>query len=101
PINAGAGYPALARVLSQAGLTPADLRTEAMGFPELNAALASKAIDVAIQTEPLVQVAVAQGIATRWLGQDEIYPYQQIAVVGFGALITVDNRPLGRAFVKA
>ena len=101
PINAGAGYPALARVLSRAGLTADDLRTEAMGFPELNAALASKAIDVAIQTEPLVQVAVTQGIATRWLGQDEIYPYQQIAVVGFGPSITVDHPALGRAFVIA
>src|SRR5207253_9271136 len=79
PINAGAGYPALARVLSRAGLTPADLRTEAMGFPELNAALASKAIDVAIQGDHR-QIQHGEGrdhsrgddaswSESRWLGQ--------------------------------
>jgi NitT/TauT family transport system substrate-binding protein len=99
PINAGAGYPALERVLRQAGLTQDDIRMEAMGFPEVNAALAGRAIDFAIQTEPLVQAAVDQGLAVRWIGQDEIYPSQQIAVIGFGPSITVQNTALGRAFV--
>jgi NitT/TauT family transport system substrate-binding protein len=99
PINAGAGYPALERVLRQAGLSQDDIRMEAMGFPEVNAALAGRAIDFAIQTEPLVHAAVEQGLAVRWIGQDEIYPNQQIAVVGFGPSITVQNQALGRAFI--
>jgi NitT/TauT family transport system substrate-binding protein len=101
PVNAGAGYPALDRLLSQAGLTQADLRLEALGFAELNAALAGKSIDVAIQLEPMATAAVEQGIATRWLGLDEIYPNQQVAVIGYGPAVTADNPALGRAFMVA
>jgi NitT/TauT family transport system substrate-binding protein len=91
----------LERILKQAGLTQADLRIEAMGFPELNAALAGQVIDAAIQLEPLVQAAVAQAIAIRWRGLDEIYPYQQIAVLGYGPSLTVDAPGLGNAVMLA
>ncbi|HLH26766.1 MAG TPA: ABC transporter substrate-binding protein [Chloroflexota bacterium] len=102
PINGGAGFPALERVLKQGGLTQDDLQqVEAMNFADLNAALASGALDVAIQLEPLVQAAVAQGIAVRWRGLDEIYPNQQIGVIAYGPSITVDNPSLGRAFMVA
>jgi NitT/TauT family transport system substrate-binding protein len=101
PINAGAGFPTLERVLQQAGLTQDDLRIEALNFPDVNAALAAGSLDVGIQIEPLVQAAVDQGIAARWLGLDEVRPAQQIAVIGYGPSITVDNPALGRAFVLA
>ena len=60
-----------------------------------------ESLDVGIQIEPLVQAAVDQGIAARWLGLDEVRPGQQIAVIGYGPSITVDNPALGRAFVLA
>lgn len=101
PINAGAGYPSLERVLRQAGLTQDDLRLEALSFPDVNAALAAGTLDLGIQIEPLVQAAVDQSIAVRWLGLDEIRPDQQIAVVAYGPSITVDNPVLGRAFMVA
>ncbi len=101
PINAGAGYPALARVLQQAGLSEDDLRLEELSFADLNAALAGKAVDVGMQLEPLVTAAVKQDIAVRWKGLDEIIPNQQIAVIGYGPAITIDNPALGRAFMVA
>ena len=81
PINASAGYPTLTKLLTAAGLSQEDLRIEALNFPEANAALAGKSLDIAIQIEPLVQAAVDQGIAVRWLGLDQVRPNQQIAVV--------------------
>jgi NitT/TauT family transport system substrate-binding protein len=101
PINAGAGYPPLERVLREGGLTQDDLRIEALSFADLNSALAGKALDVAIQLEPLVQAAVAQGIAVRWRGLDEVMPYQQIAAINYGPSIIRDNPALGRAFMVA
>ncbi len=101
PINASAGYPALDAVLREGGLTQDDLRIEMMSFPDLNAALARGAIDVAISIEPLVTAAVDQGIAVRWRGLDEVRPGQQIGVVGYGPSITVDRPDLGRAFMVA
>jgi NitT/TauT family transport system substrate-binding protein len=101
PINASAGYPALDEVLRRGGLTQDDIRIEAMGFPDVNAALGGRSIDFGIQIEPLVQAAVDRGLAVRWLGLDEVRPNQQIAVVGYGPSITVDNQALGHAFMVA
>jgi NitT/TauT family transport system substrate-binding protein len=101
PINASAGYPTLTKLLKEAGLSQDDLRIEALNFPDANAALAGKSLDVVIQIEPLVQAAVDQGTAVRWLGLDQVRPNQQIAVVGYGPSITVDNPALGRAFMLA
>jgi NitT/TauT family transport system substrate-binding protein len=85
----------------EGGLTQDDVKLEALSFADLNAALAGGALAVAIQLEPLAQAAVAQGIAVRWRGLDEIYPNQQVAVVAYGPSITVDNPALGRAFMMA
>ena len=101
PINASAGYPTFTKLLKEAGLSQDDMRIEALNFPEANAALAAKSLDVVIQIEPLVQAAVDQGYAVRWLGLDQIRPNQQIAVIGYGPSITVDNPALGRAFMLA
>src|SRR5207302_814453 len=73
-----------------------DLRIEALSFADLNSALAGRALDVAIQLEPLVQ-----GIAVRWRGLDEVMPYQQIAAINYGPSIIRDNPALGRAFMVA
>ncbi len=101
PINAGASFPPLQRVLASAGLTESDLRLEAISFPEINAALAGGSVDAAFQLEPLVTAAVEQGIATRWLGVDEVYPYQQVAVLGYGPSIGQDQPALGHAIMRA
>jgi NitT/TauT family transport system substrate-binding protein len=101
PINASAAYPPLDRILRDGGLTQDDLRLEALSFADLNGALAGRALDAAIQLEPLVQAAVVQGIAVRWRGLDEVMPYQQISAINYGPSIIRDNPTLGHAFMLA
>jgi NitT/TauT family transport system substrate-binding protein len=100
PVNGNAAAPALDRLLKQAGLTEADLsEVKALPFPDMNAALAGGAVDMVMQIEPLVHAALTQGVAVRWKGLDEIYPGQQIAVIGYGPLITRRDPDLGRRFL--
>ncbi len=73
--------PQIERVLERGGLTRDDIETAYMGFPETNVALANGAIDLTWQTEPLQTLAIERGIATRFAGADEIYPYHQLAAL--------------------
>lgn len=100
PVDGNAAAPVLARLLQHTGLTVGDLKeVKGLSFPDMNAALGGQAIDVAFQVEPLVRAAVAQGLAVRWKGYEDIYPGQQSAVVGFGPLITTRDPDLGRRFM--
>jgi NitT/TauT family transport system substrate-binding protein len=69
------------RVFQRGGITRDDIEFTLMPFPDVNAALANKAVDVGWQLEPLMTLASERGIATRWIGGDEIYPNQQIAAL--------------------
>jgi NitT/TauT family transport system substrate-binding protein len=69
------------RVFQRGGITRDDVEFSMMPFPDVNAALANKAVEVGWQLEPLITLAAARGIATRWIGGDEIYPNQQIATL--------------------
>src|SRR2546423_798427 len=71
----------LEKGLQSAGLKLSDVNIITMGWPQINAALASKAVDVSFQIEPLVTVAVREGIAVRWKGLDDITPYRQNSFV--------------------
>ncbi len=73
----------LLKVLRLGGLRPEDVRIVTMPFPQMNAALASGAIDACFQLEPLVTEAVTRGLAVRWRGHDEITPYRQNGFVVF------------------
>jgi len=52
--------------LKQGGLTIKDVELVVMGYPDMLAAFANKAIDVSIQNEPLIATAVQQGVAVKW-----------------------------------
>jgi len=52
-----------------------------MSFPDMNAALANRGLDVTWQVEPLATLAEDLGIARRLFGGDEIYPNQQLATL--------------------
>ena len=90
----------LEKGLSGAGLKLSDVNIVTMGWPQINAALASKAIDVSFQIEPLVTVAVREGIAVRWKGLDEITPYRQNSFVVASERFMA-NRELARAWMTA
>jgi NitT/TauT family transport system substrate-binding protein len=67
----------LQKGLKTAGLDLKDVTIVTMGWPQVNAAFAGKALDVGFQIEPLVTVAVNQNLAVRWKGLDEITPNRQ------------------------
>ena len=73
----------LLKVLKMGGLTLDDIKLVTMPFPQMNVALASRAIDACFQLEPLVTDAVTKNIAVRWRGHDEVTPNRQNGFVVF------------------
>lgn len=67
----------LLRTLRSAGLGPSDVNLVVMPFGQINAAFAGRTIEVGYQVEPLVAAAVAQNLAVRWRGLDEMQPNYQ------------------------
>jgi NitT/TauT family transport system substrate-binding protein len=67
------------------GLSLDDVQVEQVAFPEMIAAMGSKAIDGAMMIEPLVALAVSNGVAVRFRGVDVMYPDYQTAGVLYGA----------------
>jgi NitT/TauT family transport system substrate-binding protein len=65
------------KALEKGGLSRADVNLVNMPFPQMNAAFATRAIDAALQIEPLVSDAVVKNLAVRWKGVDEITPNRQ------------------------
>ena len=60
--------------LELGGLTLNDVEIVEIGFPDMMAALANKAIDAAVLIEPFVALAVERKLATRWKGVEDYYP---------------------------
>jgi NitT/TauT family transport system substrate-binding protein len=71
-----------------------------MGWPQINTALANKSLDAGFQLEPLVTVAVAQDLAVRFRGLDEITPNRQNSFL-VGSEQFVAKRDLARAWMVA
>jgi ABC-type nitrate/sulfonate/bicarbonate transport system substrate-binding protein len=69
------------RLFARGGFTRDDVEFQLMPFPDVNAALANRAVEVGWQLEPLITLAVDRGIATEFVTGDEIYPNQQIAAI--------------------
>jgi len=73
--------PVIQHLLDPAGLSREDVEIVFMSFPDMNAALANNAVELAIQIEPLATLAIERGIASRFATGDETYPNQQIAAL--------------------
>jgi len=90
----------LQKALRTAGLDLNDVTIVTMEWPQINAAFASKSLDIGFQLEPLVTVAVSQQLAVRFRGLDEITPNRQnsflVASERFAA-----KRDLARAWMVA
>jgi NitT/TauT family transport system substrate-binding protein len=90
----------LLKALRQAGLTINDIKLVVMPFPQINAALAGKTIDAGWQLEPLVAAAVAQNIAVRFKGLDEITPHRQNGIFVYSEKFAA-NQEAARAWMVA
>jgi NitT/TauT family transport system substrate-binding protein len=88
------------RTLAKAGLTVNDADVQYLGFPDSLAALASKALDGAIEVEPLVTAAVQQNIGVRWKGMDELFGSLQGTVIMLSPNMA-GRREVATRFVQA
>jgi NitT/TauT family transport system substrate-binding protein len=86
--------------LSKGGLTYKDSQNVNMSYPQQVAALASKAIDASITTEPLASQAIDNGVAVR-LSDDTLYPGQQVAVLLYGSDLITKRRNVAERFMIA
>jgi NitT/TauT family transport system substrate-binding protein len=89
------------RALSFGGLTLADIDVVELPFADMNAALASRNLDAAMQIDPLVAAGVARDLIVRWKGSDELYPGHQIALIMFSPRLSGGQADLGRRFLTA
>lgn len=72
---------ALNEALKKGGHRFKDVEILDLGYPQHLVAYTNKAIDASITNEPTVTLAVRAGVAVRIAGNDQVYPYQQTAVV--------------------
>jgi NitT/TauT family transport system substrate-binding protein len=91
----------LNEALKKAGLKYEDVERVFLGFPQHVMALQNKAVDAAMTTEPSATKAVQSGAAVRVMGDDEIYPNHQLAVVLYSGAFIRDNPDAARRFMRA
>jgi NitT/TauT family transport system substrate-binding protein len=89
------------KYLTKAGLSLDDVRFVILSWGDMNVALSNGAIDATIQVEPLVAKAVENNIAVRVMGDDEVYPNQQSAVIMYSPFFIEKQPELAKAFMVA
>jgi len=91
----------LHQALKRAGLKTSDVERVFMGFPQHVAALQNQAVDAALTTEPSATKAVQSGAAVRVMGDDQIYPHHQLAVVLYAGSFVHADPDAARRFMRA
>ena len=91
----------LNEALKKAGLNYHDVERVFLGFPQHVVALQNKAVDASMTTEPSATRAVQSGAAVRVMGDDEIYPNHQLAVVLYSADFIKAKPDVGRKLMRA
>ncbi|MBB3593761.1 NitT/TauT family transport system substrate-binding protein [Rhizobium sp. BK529] len=99
--NGSASTSTMNEALKKAGLKPADVERLYLGFPQHVLALENKAVDAALTTEPSATEAVRRGAAVRFMGDDEIYPNHQLAVVLYSNTFAEQHHDVAEAFMRA
>jgi len=87
--------------LKKAGLKPTDVDRVFMGFSQMVLALQNKAVDAALITEPSATTAEKSGAAVRVMGDDEIYPNHQLAVVIYSGAFIKQKPDAAKRFMRA
>src|SRR4051794_19716045 len=91
----------LNEALRKAGLKYSDVERVFLGFPQHVVALQNKAVDAAMTTEPSATRAIKSGAAVRIMGDDEIYPNHQLAVILYGGQFIKEQPDAARRFMRA
>lgn len=99
--NGSASTSTMNEALKKGGLKPADVERLFLSFPQHVLALENKAVDAALTTEPSASEAVRRGAAVRFMGDDEIYPNHQLAVVLYSNIFAEQHHDAAEAFMRA
>jgi NitT/TauT family transport system substrate-binding protein len=97
----GSATTTLDKLLEMAGLRMADIERVYLGFPQQAIALQNKAVDAALPTEPSASKAVNMGAAVRIIGDDEIHPGHQLAVILYTGHFIETKPEAARKFMRA
>lgn len=99
--NGSASTSTMNELLKKGGLKTGDVERLFLAFPQHVLALENKAVDAALTTEPSATEAVRRGAAVRFIGDDEIYPNHQLAVVLYSGSFAQDHHDAAEAFMRA
>ena len=97
----GSATTTLYKLLELAKLRISDVERVYLGFPQQAVALENKAIDAALPSEPSATIAVGKGAAVKVMGDDEMYPYHQIAVILYGGQFAKSRPAVAQRFMRA
>jgi len=78
-----------------------DIERVYMSFPQQVMALQNKAVDAALPVEPSAYQAEKLGAAVRIMGDDQIYPYHQLATVFYSGQFIESKPEAARKFMRA
>jgi NitT/TauT family transport system substrate-binding protein len=99
--NGSASTSTMNEALKKGGLKPSDVERLYLSFPQHVLALENKAVDASLTTEPSASEAVRRGAAVRFMGDDEIYPNHQLAVVLYSSAFAEQHHDAAEAFMRA
>ena len=91
----------LNEALKKAGLKYSDVERVFLAFPQHVFALQNKAVDAAMTTEPSATRAIESNAAVRIMGDDEIYPNHQLAVVLYAGSFIKEKPEVAHKFMRA
>ena len=97
----GSATAPLDKLFEKAGLSPSDVERVAMDFPQVPIALANKAVDASMLTEPSASAAVRNGSSVKIMGDDVIYPGHQVAVILYGGPFIHNKPKAAQSFMRA
>lgn len=83
----------------RAGVDPASITFVSMGFSNVLAAFANKAVDSGAANEPLATAMARQGGAVTVATIDQVKPCFPAGYLVYGALLTKKNREAGKRFM--
>jgi NitT/TauT family transport system substrate-binding protein len=87
--------------LESIGLKPSDMQISDLPLPDMNAALANKAIDLASTIDPYATLLTLQGTGVKVINMGALMPNYVQAVMMYGQRIGKTDRNLGMRFMRA
>jgi len=98
--DGGTGFQAN-KILASAGLTLDDVHWEAIPYPDMLAALANRAVDVAWPIEPFITLGKQRGVLVPWLSTGDYDPGFQLAGIMFSESFIKERNDVARRWSVA